>query len=72
MPFLGKDDVATLWDIQIEMVGGDSVSHTLTRKLMHVSWQYTAQLNSILSFLCGKSSSHFFLPQACAKYPILT
>lgn len=22
--FLGKDDVAMLWDVQIEMVGGDS------------------------------------------------
>jgi len=25
MPFLGKDDVATLWDAQIEMFGGDPV-----------------------------------------------
>jgi len=40
------------------MVGGDSVSHTLTRKLMHVSWLYTAQLNPVL--LVRKKQLTFF------------
>ena len=48
MSFLGKDDVATLWDVQIEMVGGDSVGQEV---LLCISHFHDSEAHARMSWL---------------------